>query len=63
MNQKYQLPIDYQPWEAEKFYAAITHDKKARGESLNIVLLKEIGKAFIQKIKLTEIKDYLIEGK
>lgn len=63
MNQKYQLPTDYQPWEAEKFYTAITHDKKARGNSLNIVVLKEIGKAYIQKIKLTEIQDFLIEGK
>ena len=59
MNQKYQLPIEYQPWDAEKFYSAITHDKKARGNSLNIVLLEDIGKAYIQKIKLTEIKDFL----
>ena len=63
MNRKYQLPVAYQPWDAEKFYTAITHDKKARGDSLNIVLLKEIGKAYIQKIKLTEFKEYLIEGK
>ncbi|MGP5428046.1 3-dehydroquinate synthase [Enterococcus malodoratus] len=59
MNQKYQLPIEYQPWDTEKFYSAITHDKKARGNSLNIVLLEDIGKAYIQKIKLTEIKDFL----
>ena len=63
MNQKYGLPNAYQPWEAEKFYSAITHDKKARGDSLNIILLDEIGQARIQKIKLTEIKDFLIEGK
>ena len=63
MNQKYQLPIAYQPWETEKFYAAITHDKKARGSHLNIVLLEEIGKAYIQNIKLSEIKDFLLEGK
>lgn len=62
MNQKYLLPITYQPWEAEKFYTAITHDKKARGSSLNIVLLAEIGKAYIKKIKLTEIKEFLVEG-
>lgn len=59
MNQKYQLPIEYQPWNAEEFYSAITHDKKARGNSLNIILLEDIGKAYIQKIKLTEIKDFL----
>lgn len=63
MNQKYQLPSRYQPWETEKFYAAITHDKKARGDSLNIILLKEIGQAYIKKINMTEIKDFLIEGK
>ncbi|MDT2820398.1 3-dehydroquinate synthase [Enterococcus devriesei] len=63
MNQKYGLPINYQPWEAEKFYTAITHDKKARGDNLNIILLKDIGQAYIQKIKLSDIKDYLIEGK
>ncbi|MDT2599766.1 3-dehydroquinate synthase [Enterococcus hulanensis] len=62
MNQKYQLPITYQPWEAEKFYTAITHDKKARGNSLNIILLAEIGKAYIKKIKLTEIKEFIVEG-
>lgn len=62
MNQKYLLPITYQTWEAEKFYTAITHDKKARGSSLNIVLLAEIGKAYIKKIKLTEIKEFLVEG-
>ena len=28
MNQKYGLPNAYQPWEAEKFYSAITHDQK-----------------------------------
>lgn len=63
MNQKYGLPVSYQPWETEKFYSAITHDKKARGDSLNIILLDKIGQAKIQKIKITEMKDYLIEGK
>ena len=63
MNQKYGLPNAYQPWEAKKFYSAITHDKKARGDSLHIILLDEIGQARIQKIKLIEIKDFLIEGK
>ena len=46
-----------------EIYSAITHDKKARGDSLNIILLDEIGQARIQKIKLIEIKDFLIEGK
>lgn len=63
MNQKYHLPNKYQPWEAEKYFTAITHDKKARGDSLNIILLKEIGQAYIQKINMTEIKDFLVEGK
>lgn len=63
MNQKYHLPNKYQPWEAEKYFTAITHDKKARGDNLNIILLKEIGQAYIQKINMTEIKDFLVEGK
>ena len=36
--------------------------RRPRGDSLNIILLDEIGQARIEKIKLTEIKDFLIEG-
>lgn len=62
MNQKYGLPIEYTPWTVETFYRAITHDKKARGGLLNIILLEDIGNAKIKKIKMTEIRDYLIGG-
>lgn len=62
MVTKFKLPTTRTPWEAETFYKAITHDKKARGSLLKIILLEKIGEAKIQAIPLTEIKDYLGKG-
>ncbi|NBA62486.1 3-dehydroquinate synthase [Enterococcus mundtii] len=62
MIEKYQLPIKYQPWEEQSLYDAITHDKKARGKTLKIILLDKIGQARIQEIPLESVKDYLKEG-
>lgn len=62
MIEKYQLPINYQPWEEQSLYDAITHDKKARGKTLKIILLDKIGQARIQEIPLESVKDYLEEA-
>ena len=62
MNERYHLPITYQPWDKELLYQAITHDKKARGKTLKIILLETIGQAKIHEIPIEEIKKYLEEG-
>ncbi|OJG51412.1 hypothetical protein RV05_GL000624 [Enterococcus hirae] len=43
-------------------FQAITHDKKARGKQLKIILLEKIGQAKIQSIPIEAIKNYLEEG-
>ena len=43
--QKFHLPITYDLSHSEELFHAITHDKKARGSQLNIILLEKIGQA------------------
>ncbi len=62
MNQKYHLPIAYTPWQEEALFQAITHDKKARGQNLKIILLEKIGQAKVKTIPIEEINYYLKEG-
>ncbi|MEY8445403.1 3-dehydroquinate synthase [Enterococcus ratti] len=62
MNQKYHLPIFYEPWDEQALFQAITHDKKNRGKYLKIILLEKIGRAKIQSIPIEMIKDYLEKG-
>ncbi len=59
MCQKFGLPIDYANWDKETLYQALTHDKKARGHLIKIVLVPTIGQAEIHPIPLTEMRDYL----
>ncbi|KXT77322.1 3-dehydroquinate synthase [Streptococcus sp. DD10] len=56
---KFGLPIDYEPWDEMKLYDALTHDKKARGKKIQIVLVPEIGTAQIHSVPLEEMKDFL----
>ena len=56
---KFGLPVDYEPWRVEELYTALTHDKKARGNSIKTVIVPEIGKAAINQIPLVEMKEYL----
>lgn len=62
MNQKYHLPTAYTPWQEDELFQAITHDKKARGQNLKIILLEKIGQAKVQTIPIKEMNDYLKEG-
>ncbi|EPH96555.1 3-dehydroquinate synthase [Enterococcus faecalis 13-SD-W-01] len=62
MVEKFQLPATTEPWDEELLYQALIHDKKARGESIKIILLKEIGEAYIHTIHLTEMKEFLQRG-
>ena len=38
MCQKFGLPVDYENWDVDKLYQALTHDKKARGNTLKFGL-------------------------
>lgn len=57
--QKFGLPITTDKWNKEALYAALTHDKKARGGKINIILLESIGQAKIVRIPIEEMKSYL----
>ncbi|MBO0472727.1 3-dehydroquinate synthase [Enterococcus ureasiticus] len=59
MIQKFHLPIQSNHWDQEQLYMALTHDKKARGGKINIILLEKIGKAKIVRIPIEEMKSYL----
>ncbi|MDU0990595.1 MAG: 3-dehydroquinate synthase, partial [Enterococcus faecium] len=57
--QKFHLPITYDLSHSEELFHAITHDKKARGSQLNIILLEKIGQAKIVPVPTETFKDYL----
>lgn len=57
--QKFQLPQTYEPWEEAALFEILSHDKKARGKMIKIVLVPEIGQAQIHEISLQEMKEYL----
>ncbi|EOI00482.1 3-dehydroquinate synthase [Enterococcus moraviensis ATCC BAA-383] len=59
MIQKFHLPITSKYWDQEQLYTALTHDKKARGGKINIILLASIGEAKIVRIPIEEMKSYL----
>lgn len=60
--EKFHLPISYPNWDSKKLFEAITHDKKARGTHLKIILLETIGEAKIVAIPIETIKEYLEGG-
>ncbi|MGM0139335.1 3-dehydroquinate synthase [Enterococcus sp. DIV0755b] len=62
MIMKFHLPTQLPDWDEKALYQAITHDKKARGDNLKLILLTEIGQAKIVEVPLVEIKDYLKEA-
>ncbi|MDR1521798.1 MAG: 3-dehydroquinate synthase [Streptococcaceae bacterium] len=59
MLKKFHLPVEFAPWEKEKLYQALMHDKKARGAKINIVLLEQIGKAKIYSVSIEKVKGYI----
>lgn len=56
---KYLLPVRVQLKNKEKVLKTIGLDKKNIGRSLSIILLKEIGEAYIKKINLEDIENYI----
>ena len=59
MCRKFGLPVAYENWDKEALYQALTHDKKARGNSLKLVIVPELGQAAIHQIPLQEMKEFL----
>ena len=55
---KCNLPISY-TYDKEQLYNYIKTDKKITGDTLNIILLKEEGNAYIKTISLEQIKEYM----
>ncbi|MGX7351453.1 3-dehydroquinate synthase [Enterococcus canis] len=60
MIQKFHLPTEHH-LNKETLYQALTHDKKARGNQIKIILVPEIGRAIIQPIPLEMMRDYIEE--
>ena len=56
--QKFHLPVGVE-MRQEDFLRAIALDKKKRGSSLTLILLKKIGESFLQKVEFKELKCYL----
>ncbi|OTN76450.1 3-dehydroquinate synthase [Enterococcus sp. 8G7_MSG3316] len=57
---KFNLPIAVPEVDRSKLFTAITHDKKARGNQIKIILLEAIGQAKIVTIPTETIKHYLV---
>jgi len=55
---KYILPTTYE-YDNETIYQYIRTDKKANGNTLNIIMVDELGKGYIKPIKIIEIKERL----
>lgn len=55
---KYNLPTTYE-YDNEAIYNYIRTDKKANANTLNIIMVEEVGKAFIKPIIINEIKERL----
>lgn len=59
MNTKFGLPITFEDWDTEALYNALTHDKKARGKTINIILVPKVGESIVYPIPILEMKEYL----
>lgn len=59
MCEKFGLPTSHEPWNTDDLYMALTHDKKARGKSIQTIIVPKLGSAAINQIPLEEMKDYL----
>ncbi len=55
---KYNLPYDYD-YDLETVYNYIKTDKKASKNTINLVLVDEVGKGYMKNISINKIKEYL----
>lgn len=56
---KYELPYDLPEMDGEEILNTIILDKKTSGENINLIVLKDIGKAIVRKVKINELGDYI----
>lgn len=49
-------------YNSDDLFSAILQDKKRRGDTMNIVLLNEIGHGFIHPMNISELKDFIDLG-
>ncbi|WEG74156.1 3-dehydroquinate synthase [Vagococcus intermedius] len=54
------LPLSYPKELNQAILQAITHDKKAQGNTIRLIVLKKIGEANIIKVPISEVRTYLI---
>ncbi|MGU7860245.1 3-dehydroquinate synthase [Streptococcus suis] len=59
MCEKFGLPTTHQPWNVDELYAALTHDKKARGKTIKLVIVPQLGQAAIHQIPMEEMLEFL----
>ena len=55
---KYDLPIDYE-YDKDAVYEILTHDKKGKGETIDVITLKKIGEAKITTVNTEVLKELL----
>jgi 3-dehydroquinate synthase len=58
----YKLPTGLESFSAMAIYEKIKADKKREGDAIFFILLKELGKASIEKMSLDKLKEYLIKA-
>ncbi len=56
---KFNLPYDFQGKTREDIIDAISVDKKTIGNSINLILIEDIGKVFIHKASHEELKKFI----
>lgn len=56
--EKYQLPTEFE-YSLEEMFSLLKNDKKASGDYIKIILLNRIGEAYIKKIRINELKEYI----
>lgn len=59
MCEKFGLPTTHQPWNVDELYAALSHDKKARGKTIKLVIVPQLGQAAIHQIPMEEMLEFL----
>lgn len=58
--EQFGLPLSYPKELNQAIIQAITHDKKAQGTTIRLIILNEIGKATIIKVPTSEVPSYLM---
>ena len=56
---RYNLPYTLSEMDKSRIREYVLKDKKTRGDSINMILLKKIGEAYIHNIKKDEIDIWL----